>query len=118
MLIHSFIVCITIYSCILILIIAVVACVWICWHSVAFIERYNTVSCRSLHFSSSLHFASGSSVALSGELLLYKAECGVQRFGTLHFYYKININFFFLCLIVLLEHYSTVFTNDFFVQHL
>ena len=109
MLIHSFIVCITIYSCILILIIAVVACVWICWHSGTFIERYGTVSCRSLHFFSSLHFASGSSVALNGVLLLYKAECGVQRFGTLHFY---KINIYILCLIVLLEQYCSVFTYN------
>ena len=114
MLIHCFIVCITIYSCIIILIITVVACVWICWHSVTFIDRYNTVSCRSLQFSSSLHFASGSSVALNGELLLYKAECGVQRFGTLHFY---KINIYILCLIVLLEQYCSVFTYIFFVQH-
>ena len=62
-----------------------------------------------------LHFASGSSVALSGELLLYKAECGVQSFGTLHFY-KINIDI--LCPIVLLEDYCSVFTYDFIVQQL
>ena len=70
---------------IIIIIIAVVACVWVCWHSVTFIERYGTASCRSLHFTSSLRFASGSSITLSGELLLYKAECGVQRLGTMHF---------------------------------
>ena len=80
---HSFLCCFHHYS--FIIIIAVVACVWVCWHSVTFIERYGTASCRSLHFTSSLHFASGSSIALSGELLLYKAECGVQRLGTLHF---------------------------------
>ena len=85
MLIHTSVVFITILVYNIIIIIAVVACVWVCWHSVTFIERYGTASCRSLHFTSSLHFASGSSIALSSELLLYKAECGVQRLGTLHF---------------------------------
>ena len=80
MLIHFCVVFITILVyIIIIIIIAVIACVWVCWHSVTFIERYGTASCRSLHF------ASGSSIALSSELLLYKAECGVQRLGTLHF---------------------------------
>ena len=34
-------------------------------------DHYGSVSCRSLHFSSSLHFVSGSSVALNSELYNY-----------------------------------------------